>query len=81
MNFIIWRYEDGPIRVEEKNVISKNIPIDGSPPKAGVAISKRLLRYRSQLQKGQSRSTPTIAKTPLRLRRHTFKERRTKLTA
>jgi len=44
MNFIIWRYEDGPIRVEEKNVISKNIPIDGSPPKAGVAISKRLLR-------------------------------------
>jgi len=35
MNFIIWGYEDGPIRVEEKNVISKNYTHRCEPAKGG----------------------------------------------
>jgi hypothetical protein len=37
-DFIIWRFEDGSMRVEETNTFLKPIPIDASPPKAGVAI-------------------------------------------
>jgi hypothetical protein len=40
MKFIIRRYLDGPIRVEKRKILLKKpIPIDASPPKAGVAIS------------------------------------------
>jgi hypothetical protein len=38
MNFIIWIYLEDPIRVGENKNLLKTIPIDASPPKAGVAI-------------------------------------------
>jgi len=38
MYFIIWSYEDGPVRVEETNPLLKTYTQDASPPKAGASL-------------------------------------------